>query len=102
MCIPPFPPYFASNAEKVSMQRMYRHLVCQFLLLPVSATHCLGELSEEPVVASISCHPYRRGIAIGPTDPPGTKLDTVDTAYRQTFSAFNTFVCTITTVCLLT
>ena len=30
-----------------------------------------------------------------------TKLDTIDTACRQTLNAFNTFVCGITTVCLL-
>ena len=39
--------------------------------------------------------------AIGPTDLGRTKLDTIDTIYRQTFSAFNSFVCGITTVCLL-
>ena len=30
-----------------------------------------------------------------------TRLETIDTAYRQTLSAFNTFVCRITNVCLL-
>ena len=36
--------------------------------------------------------------AIGPTDLARNKI-TIDTAYRQTLSAFNTFVCGITTVC---
>ena len=39
--------------------------------------------------------------AIGPADLARTDLDTIDTMYRQTFSAFNTFICGITTVCLL-
>ena len=30
--------------QKVSMQRMYHHLVCQFLLSPVSATYRLGQI----------------------------------------------------------
>ena len=37
---------------------------------------------------------------IGPADLARTELDTIDTAYRQTLSAFNTFLCRITTVCL--
>ena len=39
--------------------------------------------------------------AINSADLSGTESDTIDTAYRQTLSAFNTFVCGITTVCLL-
>ena len=38
---------------------------------------------------------------IGPADPARTELDTINTAYRQTLSAFNTFVCRITTVVFL-
>ena len=38
---------------------------------------------------------------IGPADLTRTELDTIDTTYRQTLSAFNTFVCGITTVRLL-
>ena len=38
---------------------------------------------------------------IGPADLARTELDTIDTTYRQTLSAFNTFVCEITTVRLL-
>ena len=40
--------------------------------------------------------------AIGPADLARTELDaTIVTTYRQTLSAFNSFVCGITTVCLL-
>ena len=49
------------------------------------------------------CHPDEFSVnAIGPADLARTQLDTIDTTYRQTFSAFNTFVCGITTVCLPT
>ena len=40
--------------------------------------------------------------AIGSADLARTQLDTIDTTYRQTLSAFSTFVCGITTVCLPT
>ena len=38
---------------------------------------------------------------VGPADLARTEFNTTDTAYRQTLSAFNSFVCGITTVCLL-
>ena len=48
-------------------------------------------------------HPAEFSVnAIGSTDPASTQLDTIDTTYRQTLSAFNTFVCGISTVCLPT
>ena len=40
--------------------------------------------------------------AIDLADLVRTEFDTIDTTYRQTFSAFNMFVCGITTVCLPT
>ena len=52
----------------------------------VNSIHHLAESSEN---------------AIGLADLARTELDTIDTTYRQTFSAFNTFICGITTVCLL-
>ena len=39
--------------------------------------------------------------SIDPADLAGAKLDSIDTAYRQTLSAFNTFVCGVTSVRLL-
>ena len=48
-------------------------------------------------------HPAEFSVnAIDPADLARTELDIIDTTYRQTFSAFNTFVCGITTVCLPT
>ena len=38
---------------------------------------------------------------IGSADLARAELDTIDAACRQTLSAFNAFVCGITTVCLL-
>ena len=49
-----------------------------------------------------TCRPAEFSVdAIDPTDLAGTKLDSIDTAYRQTLSAFNTFVCGIANVCPL-
>ena len=48
-------------------------------------------------------HPAELSVnGIGPADIVRTELDTIDTTHRQTFSAFNAFVCGITTVCLPT
>ena len=48
-------------------------------------------------------HPAEFSVnAIGSADLARTQLDTIDNTYRQTLSAFNTFVCGITTVCLPT
>ena len=38
---------------------------------------------------------------ISSADLARAELDTIDAACRQTLSAFNAFVCAITTVCLL-
>ena len=49
------------------------------------------------------CRPTEFSVnAIGCADLARTELDTINTTYRQTFSAFNTFVCGITTVCFPT
>ena len=49
-----------------------------------------------------TCRPAEFSVdAIDPTDLAGTKLDSIDTGYRQTLSAFNTFVCGIANVCPL-
>ena len=49
------------------------------------------------------CRPTEFSVnAIGPADLARTELGTIDTTYRQTLSAFNTFVCGITTVCFPT
>ena len=46
-------------------------------------------------------HPTEFSVnAIGPADLSRTELDTIDTAYRETFSAFIMSLCRITIACL--
>ena len=66
--------------------------------------HGFVQVPDDVQAAGVNffCHSTEFSVnAIGPADLTRTELGTINTAYRQTFSAFNTFVCGITTVCLL-
>ena len=82
------------NEVRVQTVISIHHRDCGFVQVPGDVQAACVNSIRHPAAFSVN--------AIGPADLARTQSDTIDTTCRQTFSAFNTFVCGITTVCLPT